>query len=181
MAVKPVPDGYHTVTPYLTLDDAAAIDYYKQAFGAKERVRMDTPDGAVGLGGSHVSPRLAEKQSIIGAPFAMVQTRLRNVGLHDSAPRPHGKAWARSAPWWRLTSRRVLVPLSVVLLSTSSSCRPYMQKPSTNLRLISRGLSFSSLPIVGRASRRHRWRFAFCDLVSNGPRSVILCAQASPL
>ena len=49
MAVKPVPEGYHAVTPYLTLDDAAAaIDYYKQAFGAKERVRMDTPDGRVG-------------------------------------------------------------------------------------------------------------------------------------
>jgi PhnB protein len=46
---KPVPDGYHTVTPYLTLDDAAAaIDYYKQAFGAKERVRMDMPNGKVG-------------------------------------------------------------------------------------------------------------------------------------
>jgi PhnB protein len=46
---KPVPDGYHTVTPYLTLDDAAAaIDYYEQAFGAKERVRMDMPNGKVG-------------------------------------------------------------------------------------------------------------------------------------
>jgi PhnB protein len=49
MAVKPVPDGYHTVTPYLTVDDAAAaIEYYKQAFGAKERVRMNAPDGKVG-------------------------------------------------------------------------------------------------------------------------------------
>jgi PhnB protein len=46
---KPVPDGYHTVTPYLTLDDAAAaIDYYKKAFGAKERIRMDMPNGKVG-------------------------------------------------------------------------------------------------------------------------------------
>ena len=49
MAVKPVPDGYHTVTPYLTVDDAAAaIEYYKQAFGAKERVRMNAPDGKIG-------------------------------------------------------------------------------------------------------------------------------------
>ena len=49
MATKPIPEGYHTVTPYLSLDDAAgAIEYYKQAFGAKERVRMDTPDGRIG-------------------------------------------------------------------------------------------------------------------------------------
>jgi PhnB protein len=49
MAVQPIPDGYHTVTPYLTVDDAAkAIEYYKQVFGAKERVRMDAPDGKVG-------------------------------------------------------------------------------------------------------------------------------------
>ncbi|MGH3042391.1 MAG: VOC family protein, partial [Gaiellaceae bacterium] len=41
MAVKPIPEGYRTVTPYLALDDAAqAIDYYKKAFGAKERGRM---------------------------------------------------------------------------------------------------------------------------------------------
>jgi PhnB protein len=49
MGVKPIPDGYHAITPYLSLDDAAeAIEFYKQAFGAKERVRMDTPDGKIG-------------------------------------------------------------------------------------------------------------------------------------
>ena len=49
MAVKPIPDGYHTVTPYLAVEDAAAaIDYYKKVFGAKERVRMDTPEGKIG-------------------------------------------------------------------------------------------------------------------------------------
>ena len=48
MAVKPVPEGYHTVTPFLTLKDAAgAIEFYKKAFGAQERVRMPTPDGKV--------------------------------------------------------------------------------------------------------------------------------------
>ena len=41
MAVKPIPEGYHAVTPYLAVDDAAeAIEYYKKAFGAKERMRM---------------------------------------------------------------------------------------------------------------------------------------------
>jgi PhnB protein len=49
MAVKPIPEGYHTVTPYLAVDDAAeAIEYYKKAFGAKERVRMDAPGGKIG-------------------------------------------------------------------------------------------------------------------------------------
>ena len=40
--VKPIPDGYHSVTPYLIIDGAAdAIDYYKKAFGATELFRMD--------------------------------------------------------------------------------------------------------------------------------------------
>jgi PhnB protein len=46
---KPIPAGYHSVTPYLTVDDAtAAIEFYKDAFGATERVRMEAPDGKVG-------------------------------------------------------------------------------------------------------------------------------------
>jgi PhnB protein len=49
MAVKPIPEGYHTVTPYLIVKNAAkAIDFYKQAFGATELFRMDGPDGTVG-------------------------------------------------------------------------------------------------------------------------------------
>ena len=49
MATKPIPEGYHTVTPYLTLDDAAAaIEFYKSAFGAKERMRMEAPGGKIG-------------------------------------------------------------------------------------------------------------------------------------
>src|SRR5436305_8274179 len=48
MAVKPIPDGYHTVTPYLICKDAArAIDFYKSAFGATELLRMDGPGGTV--------------------------------------------------------------------------------------------------------------------------------------
>src|SRR5919108_3964971 len=49
MAVKPIPEGYRSVTPYLALDDAAAaIEYYTKVFGAKERVRMDGPEGTIG-------------------------------------------------------------------------------------------------------------------------------------
>ena len=47
--VKPVPDGYHNVTPYLVIKGAAAaIDFYKKAFGAVEVMRMPQPDGRVG-------------------------------------------------------------------------------------------------------------------------------------
>ncbi len=43
---KPIPDGFHTITPCLTIRDAArAIEYYKKAFGARELVRMPSPDG----------------------------------------------------------------------------------------------------------------------------------------
>jgi PhnB protein len=48
MSVKPIPDGYHTLTPFLTVRDAVrAIDFYKQAFGAVERGVMKGPDGKV--------------------------------------------------------------------------------------------------------------------------------------
>jgi PhnB protein len=46
--VKPIPDGYSAVTPYLTVKGAAqAIDFYKKAFGAEEVMRMPMPDGRV--------------------------------------------------------------------------------------------------------------------------------------
>ena len=49
MASKPIPDGYHSVTPYLVVKGASrALDFYKQAFGATELLRMDGPDGSVG-------------------------------------------------------------------------------------------------------------------------------------
>lgn len=48
-SVKPIPDGYHTVTPYLVLQDAArALEFYRQAFGATELFRMPQPDGRIG-------------------------------------------------------------------------------------------------------------------------------------
>ncbi len=47
--VKPVPEGYHSATPYLIVDGAArALDFYKRVFGAQERMRMPGPGGKVG-------------------------------------------------------------------------------------------------------------------------------------
>jgi PhnB protein len=49
MAVKPIPDGYPRVTPYLTVDGASdAIEFYTKVLGAKERMRMPGPDGKLG-------------------------------------------------------------------------------------------------------------------------------------
>jgi uncharacterized glyoxalase superfamily protein PhnB len=49
MAVKPIPDGYHTVTPYLTVQGAAALlEFLKKAFDAKETERVTRPDGTIG-------------------------------------------------------------------------------------------------------------------------------------
>jgi PhnB protein len=46
--VNPIPKGYHTVTPYLVLDDASrAIEFYKKAFGAQEIMRMQGPAGKI--------------------------------------------------------------------------------------------------------------------------------------
>ena len=48
MSVQAIPKGYHTITPYMTVRDAArAIEFYKQAFGAKEKGVMKGPDGKV--------------------------------------------------------------------------------------------------------------------------------------
>jgi len=70
-SVKPIPEGYHTATPYLVVDGAAAaIDYYKAAFGAVELLRMDGPDGRIGhaeirIGDSPIM--LADEHPEIGA------------------------------------------------------------------------------------------------------------------
>lgn len=49
MAVKPVPEGYHTATPYLIVKGAAeAIEFYQKAFGARELMRFADPAGKIG-------------------------------------------------------------------------------------------------------------------------------------
>lgn len=46
--VKPIPDGYHTITPYISLSDAEkAIEFYKKAFNAIEIERAEAPNGKI--------------------------------------------------------------------------------------------------------------------------------------
>ena len=63
MAVKPIPDGYHAVTPYLTVRGAAAaLDWYKTAFGAVELLRMPMPDGTV----AHAEFKIGDSPVMMG-------------------------------------------------------------------------------------------------------------------
>jgi PhnB protein len=72
MATKPIPEGYHSLTPYLAVDDAAqAIEYYKKAFGAKERVRMDAPGGKIG----HAELEIGDALVMLSDPFPQASTR----------------------------------------------------------------------------------------------------------
>ncbi|PTR16559.1 PhnB protein [Nitrosospira sp. Nsp2] len=49
MSIRPIPDGYHSITPYLMINGAAeAIEFYRRAFGAKELFKMDAPGGKIG-------------------------------------------------------------------------------------------------------------------------------------
>ena len=72
MAVKPVPEGHHTVTPYLAVDDAsAAIEFYKRALGATERMRMSAPDGKIG----HAELGIGDSLIMLSDPFPQATTR----------------------------------------------------------------------------------------------------------
>jgi PhnB protein len=75
MATQPIPEGYHTVTPYLAVEDATeAIEYYTKAFDAKERVRMETPDGKVG----HAELEFGDSLVMLSDPFPQASTKPPN-------------------------------------------------------------------------------------------------------
>jgi PhnB protein len=84
-SVSSIPRGVHTVTPYLAVGNASeAIDFYKRAFGAKERSRMAAPDGKVmhaeiQIGDSKVFVADEFPQSDSKAPSSLGGT---SVGLH---------------------------------------------------------------------------------------------------
>ncbi len=69
--VKPIPDGYHSITPYLIIKGAAAaIDFYKQAFDAVELMRMPHPDGRVG----HAELKIGDSVFMLADEFPELQT-----------------------------------------------------------------------------------------------------------
>jgi PhnB protein len=82
---KPIPEGYHSVTPYLIIKGATqAIDFYKKAFGATELFRMPAPGGKIGhaeikIGDSPIMladefPEMGHKspQTLGGSPISIM-------------------------------------------------------------------------------------------------------------
>ena len=65
-STRPIPEGYHNVTPYLIVSDAAgAIEFYKTAFGATELMRMAAPGGKVG----HAEIRIGDSRIMLADEF----------------------------------------------------------------------------------------------------------------
>ena len=65
MAVKPIPEGYRSVTPYLSIQGAAeAIEFYKRAFGATELLRLVAPDGTIG----HAEIKIGDSAIMLADP-----------------------------------------------------------------------------------------------------------------
>lgn len=65
-AVRPIPEGYRTVTPHLVCDKAGeAIDFYKKAFGAVELARMPGPDGRI----MHAELRIGDSPIMLADAF----------------------------------------------------------------------------------------------------------------
>ena len=72
MAVKPIPEGYYSVTPYLAVEHAsAAIDFYKRPFGATERSRMPAPDGKI----AHAELEIGDSLIMLSDPFPQSTAR----------------------------------------------------------------------------------------------------------
>ncbi|MFO2463994.1 VOC family protein [Pseudomonas sp. 15FMM2] len=84
MSVKPIPEGYHSLTPYLGIEKAAeAIDFYMAAFDARQIMRLDMPDGKVG----HAELRIGDSAIMLASPcdqmaFGSPGKELPSVGLH---------------------------------------------------------------------------------------------------
>lgn len=72
MSVNPIPEGFHTVVPYLAVDDAsAALDFYARAFGAKERMRMEGPNGMI----AHASLQVGDSVVMLSDPFPQARAK----------------------------------------------------------------------------------------------------------
>ena len=72
MAAKPIPEGYHTLTPYLAVENAAeAIEFYKRAFGASEHMRMPGPNGTI----AHAEIRIGDSLVMLSDPFPQSSVR----------------------------------------------------------------------------------------------------------
>ena len=81
---KAIPEGYHSVTPYLIVDDAAgAIEFYRKVFGARKLMRMPAPDGRIG----HAELTIGDSRIMLADAFPDMGAR---------SPRAIGGRWCIS-------------------------------------------------------------------------------------
>jgi len=79
MPVKPIPDGYHTVTPYITVDNpGAVIDFLKKAFGAEETFAMRDDKGNV----QHAEVKVGTSMVMLGGAHDQYKARPGNFYLY---------------------------------------------------------------------------------------------------
>lgn len=90
MPVKPIPDGYHTVTPYLFVQGAdKLLDFMKHAFAAEETVRMPRADGSVG----HAEVRIGDSVVMMGEASEQFPSMPGSIHLYvDDCDATYGRA-----------------------------------------------------------------------------------------
>ncbi|HZP31829.1 MAG TPA: VOC family protein [Candidatus Acidoferrales bacterium] len=72
MPPRPIPEGYHSITPYLIVTGAAsAIEFYKHAFGARELMRIPHPDGRIG----HAELQMGDSRIMLADEFPEIGAR----------------------------------------------------------------------------------------------------------
>ena len=114
MAVKPIPDGYHSVTPYIMVEGAQTVlEFAKQVFGAEELYNMTTPDG-----------KLVRMKRAISYYW---KTKIAGFGIVIRLPKP--------CHWSPRQLKDVPVPMHSRRRSQRSIARPFVRKIRIGTRL----------------------------------------------
>ena len=157
-AAKPVPEGYHTITPQLTLDDAAGtIEWYKKALSAEELGRSPGPDGKI----MHAEIKVGDSRVMV------------NDVMMGKGPRELGGSPA--SLWLYVNDCDALFSRSGAIGREPSSIRPATRGGSRRARKISHPPKCNSAPTIfsNRWRRRAERRQASCwrgvCRVSTGP------------
>lgn len=80
--VEPIPQGYHSITPYIIVNNAAeALEFYKKAFGAKELFRMEAPGGRIG----HCEFQIGDSKIMMADEFPDMGSAAPQAGTKGSS------------------------------------------------------------------------------------------------
>ena len=158
--VKPIPDGYPQVSPYLCVDDAgAALDFYTKVLGAKERMRMADPDGKIGhaelqlgdsvimLADEYPDIGIRSPKAIGGSPVTL-SVYVEDVDTASTAPLRQAPSRFGPSSWSSTetgpASSRILSDIAGVSPRTSKTSHPRRwrgARPSSRARPGPRGVA----------------------------------------